>query len=55
MKLLKKNQVIIYTIAVLLMVAGYLNYSTNTGEADYLYNSCFINGCWVFKLFYKYR
>ena len=33
MKLLKKNQVIIYTIAVLLMVAGYLNYSTNTGEA----------------------
>ena len=32
MKLLKKNQVIIYTIAVLLMVAGYLNYSTNTGE-----------------------
>ena len=33
MKLLKKNQVIIYTIAVLLMVAGYLSYSTNTGEA----------------------
>lgn len=29
MKLLKKNQIIVYTIAVLLMVAGYLNYSTN--------------------------
>ena len=26
MKLLKKNQVIIYAIAVMLMVAGYLNY-----------------------------
>lgn len=33
MRLLKKNQVIIYTIAVLLMVAGYLNYSTNTGKS----------------------
>lgn len=30
MKLLKKNQIVIYAIAVLLMVAGYLNYSTNT-------------------------
>ena len=30
MKLLKRNQVIVYSIAVLLMVAGYLNYSTNT-------------------------
>ena len=29
MKLIKKNQVIIYTIAVLIMVAGYLNYTTN--------------------------
>ena len=33
MKLLKKNQIIVYTIAVLLMVAGYLNYSTNHKEA----------------------
>ncbi len=34
MKLLKKNQVIIYVIAVMLMVAGYLNYTTRTnGEA----------------------
>ena len=32
MKLLKKNQVIIYAIAVMLMVAGYLNYTTRTGE-----------------------
>lgn len=29
MKLLKKNQVIIYVIAIMLMTAGYLNYSTN--------------------------
>lgn len=29
MKLLKKNQVIIYVIAVMLMAAGYLNYTTN--------------------------
>lgn len=33
MKLLKKNQVIIYAIAVMLMVVGYLNYTTRTGEA----------------------
>ncbi len=32
MKLLKKNQVIIYVIAVMLMVAGYLNYTTRTGD-----------------------
>ena len=29
MKLLKKNQVIIYVIAIMLMAAGYLNYTTN--------------------------
>lgn len=29
MKLLKKNQVIIYAIAIMLMTAGYLNYTTN--------------------------
>lgn len=29
MKLLKKNQVIIYAIAIMLMAAGYLNYTTN--------------------------
>ena len=29
MKLLKKNQVIIYVIAIMLMTAGYLNYTTN--------------------------
>ena len=34
MKLLKKNQVIIYSIAVLLMVAGYLNYTTTTKPLD---------------------
>ena len=33
MKLLKKNQIVIYAIAVLLMVAGYLNYSTNTEKS----------------------
>lgn len=32
MKLLKKNQVIIYVIAVMLMVAGYLNYTTRTSD-----------------------
>lgn len=32
MKLLKKNQVIIYVIAVMLMVAGYLNYTTTVSE-----------------------
>ena len=30
MKLLKKNQVIIYVIAIMLMTAGYLNYTTNS-------------------------
>lgn len=29
MKLFKKNQVIIYIIALMLMTAGYLNYTTN--------------------------
>ena len=32
MKLLKKNQVIIYVIAIMLMAAGYLNYTTNNAE-----------------------
>ena len=31
MKLLKRNQVIIYVIAIMIMTAGYLNYTTNTG------------------------
>ena len=31
MKLFKKNQVIIYVIALMIMTAGYLNYTTNTG------------------------
>lgn len=31
MKLLKKNQVIIYVIAIMVMAAGYLNYTTNNG------------------------
>ena len=31
MKLLKKNQVIIYVIAIMIMTAGYLNYTTNNG------------------------
>ena len=30
--LLKKNQVIIYVIALMLLTAGYLNYTTNTAE-----------------------
>ena len=30
MKLFKKNQVIIYVIALMIMTAGYLNYTTNT-------------------------
>ena len=30
--LLKKNQVVIYVIALMLVTAGYLNYSTNTAE-----------------------
>lgn len=32
MKLLRKNQVIIYVIAVMLMVVGYLNYTTRTAD-----------------------
>lgn len=32
MKLLKKNQIIIYVIAIMLMTAGYLNYTTKTSE-----------------------
>ena len=32
MKLLKKNQVIIYVIAIMLMAAGYLNYTTNNAD-----------------------
>lgn len=31
-KILKKNQIIIYVIAIMLMTAGYLNYTTNQGE-----------------------
>ena len=31
-RLLKKNQVIIYVIALMLVTAGYLNYTTNTNE-----------------------
>lgn len=30
--LLKKNQIIIYVIAIMLMTAGYLNYTTSNGE-----------------------
>lgn len=32
MKLLKKNQIIIYVIVLMLMTAGYLNYTTNQNE-----------------------
>lgn len=32
MKLFKKNQVIIYVIVLMLMTAGYLNYTTNTNK-----------------------
>ena len=32
MKILKKNQVIIYVIAIMIMTAGYLNYTTNINE-----------------------
>lgn len=42
MKLLKKNQVIIYVIAVMLMVAGYLNYTTRTGD-ETVQASSFLN------------
>lgn len=34
MKLFKKNQVIIYVIVLMLMTAGYLNYTTNTDKAS---------------------
>lgn len=34
MKCLKKNQVIIYVIVLMLMTAGYLNYTTNTKEQE---------------------
>ena len=42
MKLLKKNQDIIYVIAVMLMVAGYLNYTTRTGD-ETVQASSFLN------------
>ena len=32
MKLFKKNQIIIYVIVLMLMTAGYLNYTTNTNK-----------------------
>ncbi len=32
MKLLKKNQVIIYVIAIMIMTAGYLNFTTNAND-----------------------
>lgn len=32
MKLFKKNQIIIYVIVLMLMTAGYLNYTTNSGK-----------------------
>lgn len=34
MKLFKKNQVIIYVIALMLMTAGYLNYTTNNSSVE---------------------
>ena len=43
MKLLKKNQVIIYVIAVMLMVAGYLNYTTRTSDEAVQASSSEIN------------
>lgn len=33
-KILKKNQIIIYIIALMLVTAGYLNFTTNTKNAD---------------------
>ena len=33
-KLLKKNQIIIYIIAIMIMTAGYLNYTTNHGDGS---------------------
>ena len=32
-KLLKKNQVVVYVIALMLVVAGYLNFTTNNEQA----------------------
>ncbi len=32
MKIIKKNQIIVYVIVLILMVAGYLNYTSNTKE-----------------------
>ena len=39
MKLFKKNQVIIYVIALMLMTAGYLNYTTNNEKENSLETS----------------
>ena len=33
-KLLKKNQIIIYVIAIMIMTVGYLNYTTNHGDGS---------------------
>lgn len=43
MKLFKKNQVIIYVIALMLVTAAYLNYTTNEGS-DYLETSVQMEG-----------
>lgn len=34
MKIFKRNQIIIYVIALMIMAAGYLNYSTNVSKKD---------------------
>ena len=39
MKIFKKNQVIIYVIALMLMTAGYLNYTTNNEKGNSLETS----------------
>lgn len=39
MKLLKKNQVIIYVIAIMIMTAGYLNFTTNANDNESIQTS----------------
>ena len=42
MKIFKKNQVIIYVIALMLMTAGYLNYTTNNEKDSSLDSTSFL-------------
>ena len=58
MKLFKKNQVIIYVIVLMLMTAGYLNYTTNSEKQTSVETSMQLESkddTKLFKLYDKYK